>query len=51
MSEIYGTLIKISPRGIITKFEKDIKSLINDLTDRRVVKTLDRKITIYNFLY
>lgn len=51
VSEIYGILIKISPMGIVTKFEKDSKSLISDLTINYQKKNFEERITIYNLLY
>ena len=51
VSEIYGILIKISPMGIVTKFEKDSKMLISDLTINYQKKNSEERITIYNLLY
>lgn len=47
--EIYGQLLKIAPKGIITKFEKHSKILIESLKNRNSV--FEERITIYNMLH
>jgi hypothetical protein len=48
-SKIYDNLLKIAPKGIITKFEKNTKTLILDLTINNV-KSPEERITMYKLL-
>jgi len=48
-SKIYDILLKIAPKGIITKFEKNTKTLIKDLTINNI-KCPEERITMYKLL-
>ena len=50
VGEIYGKLLKRAPKGIITKFEKNTRTLLNDLVIYKT-RNSEERITIYNFLY
>ncbi len=50
VADIYGKLLKIAPKGIITKFEKNSRSLIQELVGKNITKIFEERMMIYNLL-
>lgn len=48
-AKIYDNLLQIAPKGIITKFEKNAKTLIQELT-MNTVKHFEERVTMYKLL-